>query len=28
VQASIFAGIGRLYAPHYRQATLYTYFNK
>jgi hypothetical protein len=28
VQASIFAGVGRLYAPHYRQATLYTYFDK
>jgi hypothetical protein len=28
VQASIFAGVGRLYVPHYRQATLYTYFDK
>lgn len=27
-QASIFAGVGRLYAPRYRQATLYTYFDK
>ena len=27
-QASIFAGVGRVYAPHYRQATLYTYFDK
>lgn len=27
-QASIFTGVGRLYAPHYRQATLYTYFDK
>ncbi|MGI4873149.1 MAG: DUF3089 domain-containing protein [Janthinobacterium lividum] len=25
-QASIFAGVGRLYAPRYRQATLYTFF--
>ena len=28
VQASIFAGVGRLYAPHYRQATLYAFFDK
>ena len=27
-QASIFAGVGRLYAPRYRQATLYTFFDK
>jgi hypothetical protein len=27
-QASIFAGVGRLHAPHYRQATLYTFFDK
>ena len=27
-QASIFAGVGRLYAPYYRQATLYTFFDK
>ena len=27
-QASIFAAVGRLYAPRYRQATLYTFFDK
>ncbi|RYY13226.1 MAG: DUF3089 domain-containing protein, partial [Cytophagaceae bacterium] len=27
-QASLFAGVGRLYAPAYRQATLYTFFAK
>lgn len=27
-QASIFAGVGRLYAPAYRQATLYTFFDR
>lgn len=26
--ASLFAGVGRLYAPGYRQATLYTFFAK
>ena len=27
-QASIFAGVGQLYVPRYRQATLYTYFDR
>ena len=27
-QASLFAGVGRLYAPRYRQATLYSFFDR